>query len=131
MMKAKATVQLSRSRGLSWSRLCATALGLALSAAGAHAGDVYWSLGMQAPGVVLGAGNVAPVYVAPAPLYIPPPPVAVYQAPVAVYPAPRTIVAPAYGAAWAPPGHFKHRHHGRHWPHGRDGWNDGWRHERD
>lgn len=91
-------------------------LGLALGAAGAQAGDVYWSLGMQTPGVVIGASNAAPVYVAPAP--------------VVVYPAPRLMAQPVYGAAWAPPGHYKHkhhRHHKRHWQHDHDDWDDGGR----
>ena len=90
-------------------------LGLAWGAAGAQAGDVYWSLGMQTPGVVIGASNAAPMYVAPAP--------------VVVYPAPRVMVQPVYGAAWAPPGHYPHRHHRhqRHWQHGHDDWNDGGR----
>ncbi len=80
-------------------------LGLVLGAAGAQAGEVYWSLGMQTPGVVIGTSNAAPVYVAPAP--------------VVVYPAPRVMAQPVYGAAWAPPGHYKHR---RHWQHGQDDW---------
>ncbi|MDD2728806.1 hypothetical protein [Malikia sp.] len=91
-------------------------LGLALGAAGAQAGDVYWSLGMQSPGVVIGASNAAPVYVAPAP--------------VVVYPAPRVMAPPVYGAAWAPPGHYQRKHHKHHWKHdhhgweGRGGWDD-------
>jgi hypothetical protein len=86
-------------------------LGLALGAAGAQAGDVYWSLGMQSPGVVIGASNAAPMYLAPAP--------------VVVYPAPRVMAPPVYGSAWAPPGHYKHKHHKRHWKHDHDRWDDG------
>lgn len=89
------------------------ALGLALGTPVAQAGDVYWSLGMQTPGVVIGASNAAPVYVAPAP--------------VVVYPAPRVVVEPVYGTAWAPPGHYKRKHHKRHWQHGHDEWDDGGR----
>lgn len=94
-------------------------LGLALGAAGAQAGDVYWSLGMQSPGVVIGASNAAPVYAAP--VYVAP-------APVVVYPAPRVMTQPVYGSAWAPPGHYKRKHHKRHWKHGHDDWDDGGRH---
>ena len=88
-------------------------LGLAMGAAGAQAGDVYWSLGMQAPGVVLGASNAAPVYAAP--VYVAP-------APVAVYPAPRVIAQPVYSTAWAPPGYYQRKHHKHHWKHDHDGW---------
>ena len=89
-------------------------LGLGLAAAGAQAGDVYWSLGMQSPGVVIGASNAVPMYVAPAP--------------VVVYPAPRVMAPPVYGTAWAPPGHYKRKHQQRHWEHGHDDWDDGGRH---
>ena len=89
-------------------------LGLALGAAGAQAGNVYWSLGMQSPGVVIGASNAAPMYVAPVP--------------VVVYPAPRVMAPPVYGSAWAPPGHYKRKHHKRHWQHGHDRWDDDGRH---
>ncbi len=125
MKPIKTNDQPKRGRGCLRSRLFGPALGigLALSAALAQAGEMYWSLGMQAPGVVIGASNAAPVYVAPAPVYVAPPP-------VAVYPPPRMIAAPVYGAAWAPPGHFRHRHHKQHWQHGRDDWDDGWHHGR-
>lgn len=110
MKNIETTVRMETKRSSFRSRLCAPLLGvgLALGAAGAQAADVYWSLGVQpAPGVVLGASNVAPVYVAPAP-------VVAYPAPVVVYPAPRFVAPPVYGAAWVPPGHFRHRHHRRH-----------------
>lgn len=89
-------------------------LGLAWGTAGAQAGEVYWSLGMQSPGVVIGASNAAPVYVAPAP--------------VVVYPAPRVMAPPVYGSAWVPPGHYKRRHHKPHWKHDHERWEDGGRH---
>ena len=85
-------------------------LGLGLAASGAQAGDVYWSLGMQSPGVVIGASNAVPMYVAPAP--------------VVVYPAPRVMAAPVYGSAWAPPGYYKREHHKHHWKHDHDRWDD-------
>lgn len=80
----------------------------------AHARDIQWSIGLSSPGVVVGVGSGAPVYVAPAPVYVaprpsyyaPPPPV-VYAPPRPVYYAP-----PAYYSA--PPGHYyRDRHHGR------------------
>ena len=60
------------------------------------------------------ASNAAPMYVAPAP--------------VVVYPAPRVMAPPVYGSAWAPPGHYKRKHHKRHWQHEHDRWEDGGRH---
>lgn len=77
--------------------------------------DVYWSVGVGTPGVVVGASNTPPV-VYPAPRVIYPAPQVVYQQPypVVVYP------QPGYRAGWVPPGHrwddrgHKHGHkHGR------------------
>ena len=53
-----------------------------LAAAPARAGDVYWSVGVQAaPGVVVGASNAPPVYVHPQPVYVQPQPVYVQPRP--------------------------------------------------
>ena len=85
------------------------ALALAVGAAPAQARDVYWSVGVNSPGVSVGVGNGGyPVYVAPAPVYYaPPPPRPVYYAPP----------APVYYAP--PPGAYyrEHRHHRRHHDH--------------
>ncbi|MGZ5180737.1 MAG: hypothetical protein ACXWC6_08885 [Ramlibacter sp.] len=117
------------------SRSLATALVLAAAALGsagaAHAGDVSWSVGVNAaPGVAVNVGNVRPVYVQPAPVYVQPAPVyvqpvpqtvytvppVVYTQPQVVYPAGAVayygspvVVAPAYRY-----GHWDHHHH-RHW----------------
>lgn len=122
MKRIETIVGMERSRSLFRSRLGAAVLGLglALGAGGAQAADVYWSLGVQAaPGVVIGASNAAPVYVAPAP-------VVVYPAPMVVHPAPRFLAPPVHGVAWAPPGHFKRKDHSRH---GHDGWRSRGGHE--
>ena len=83
------------------------ALALAVGAAPAQARDVYWSVGVNSPGVAVGVSNGGyPVYVAPAPVYYapPPPPRPVYY----------TAPAPVYYAP--PPGHYyrEHRHHRHH-----------------
>lgn len=94
------------------------ALVLALTGA-AHAGDVYWSIGVHQPGVTVGVGNTPPVVYAPSPRVVMVPPVVV--APPAV------VYAPAYGYQM-PPGHRKHRHWHKHrdWD-DRRGWrDDGW-----
>ena len=112
----------------------AAAVALALAAAGTATvaqarSDVYFSIGANvAPGVVVGASNYAPVYVAPQPVYVQPAPVYYgynYAPPVYVRPAPIYYSAPApvyYG-----PRH--HRHGGKHYSrghgHGRHGGN--WR----
>ena len=92
------------------------ALALLAGAGAAHArSDVYWSVGVGAPGVALGVGNAAPVYYAPPPpVYYAPPPVMyappVYRAPRPVYYAPPVIVAPPvryYGGN----GHWRGHHH--------------------
>ncbi len=85
--------------------------------------NVYWSLGVGAPGVALGVGNAPPVvyappppvYVAPPPVYVPPRPV--YVAPPPAYFAPPVVYRPAPGYYYGPPGYYKHRkwrkHHHR------------------
>lgn len=104
----------------------------------AHARDnVYWSIGVDSPGVSVGVSNAppvryyhpAPVVVAPPPVvYAPPPPVVVYPPsrsvrayPPVVYYAPPPVV---YGP---PPGHW---HKPRHWK-GPDRWQRDDRHWRD
>ncbi len=116
MKQVETGAQMKRRPRTLWSRFPALALGLGLGlgVASAQAADVYWSLGMQAPGVVVGASNAAPMYLAPAP--------------VVVYPAPRLMAPPVYGSAWAPPGHYKRKHHKRHWKHGHDDWDGGGHH---
>ena len=63
--------------------------------------DVYWSVGVGAPGVAMGVGNAAPMY------YAPPPPV-YYAPPPEVYVPPR----PVY---YAPPPPVYYRGHDHHW----------------
>src|SRR5690606_37863796 len=57
----------------SWMKAVASlALGLGLLAGAGVAqarSDVYWSVGIGVPGVVVGAGNAAPVYYTPPPVY--------------------------------------------------------------
>ncbi len=66
------------------------ALACAWGAGQAQAADVYWSIGVQSPGVVVGAANMPPV---------------MYGPPVVVVPGPYYRVGP-------PPGHWrKHKHH--------------------
>lgn len=100
----------------------ALAAGLNGACGAAQAGEVYWSLGVQSPGVVLSTGNWAP-------------PVYAVPAPVVVYPQPRMLPPPppVYQLGWVPPGHRHHHHHWR----DDDDWRGGpgfesrggWRHE--
>ena len=99
---------------------------LVAATAAAHARDVYWSIGIQAPlhpnvsiGTVFSNAPVyqpiyapvpvyydAPVY-APAPVYLPAP---VYYRPAPVVYAPQPYYAPqrvVYQPVWVPPGHAK------------------------
>ena len=69
----------------------ALAASLGLASGSAHAGDVFWSIGMSQPGIHIGVGNFpapviigAPVVVHPRPVYVPPPRV-VYLPPRPVY----------------------------------------------
>ncbi len=121
--------------------IAAAMLSTALFAGAAHAGNVSWSIGIQAPigpgasiGTVFSNRHVSSVIVAPAPVvfapaYAPPPlvyaPAPVYYAPPVVYAPRRVVVAPIWvGGRWAQPQpQYRPRH---------DGWRDGrghWDHD--
>lgn len=107
-------------RALSALGLAAGVWALSAGASNAHAGDVYWSVGVQSPGVQLGVSNAppAPVYVhrpRPQAVYVQPTPVVVYpgyrhvrqvrevvpvvREPVVVYQnAPQYVVVDPWGA---------------------------------
>ena len=75
----------------------ALALGAFAAASSAHArSDVYFSIGVQVPGVYV---QPAPVYVQPAPVYVQPAP---------VYVQPRPVFMPV-------PGHYQRFDNGRHY----------------
>lgn len=70
----------------------AIALGAFAAASSAHArSDVYFSIGVQVPGVFV---QPAPVYVQPAPIYMQPAPI--YMRPAPVYVQPPPYYAPSY-----------------------------------
>ena len=85
----------------------------ALAAAGAaQAGsNVYWSVGVAAPGIQVGVASAPPV-VAAAPVFVQPAPVWVQPAPV-VYRAPRVVVPAPVVYRPVPRGWVRHHH-----PHG-------------
>lgn len=101
----------------------AAALGLLGMAGTAQArNDVYWSVGVGAPGVAIGVGNAPPmvytppIYVRPRPVYVAPPPAYYYQ-PAPVYYGPPVVVRPGRGyyrgqRHWR---RWHHRHHHRDW----------------
>lgn len=121
----------------------------------ARAGDVSWSIGIEAPvgpgatiGTVISNHRPAPVVVAPAPVVYAPPPVVYAPAPVVYTPPPRVVYAPppvVYNPApvvYAPApvyvprrvvmapvwvgGRWVYPEHRRHHHrHHRDGWRDG------
>lgn len=111
-----------------WTRAVAAAA-LGLAAAGAQAGNIYWSIGIQTPPVasVISSGPVyqpyyppayvqppvvyqaPPVYYQPAPVYYAPPPVFYRPAPVVVYPSASPQVLYQTGT----PGHHHHWHDSR------------------
>lgn len=127
--------------------IAAAALSTALFAGAARAGDVNWSIGIQAPigpgasiGTVFSNRYVSSVIVAPAPVVYAPapvvygPPRVVYEpAPVMYEPAPVYYAPPpvyvtrrvAYAPVWVGE-RWSHRHHRHH----RDGWRDQWRDDR-
>ena len=68
-------------RGLAIAALAAGGWALSAGATAAHARDVYWSVGVESPGVSVGVSNVPPprVVVHPRPVYVEPAPVVVYS----------------------------------------------------
>lgn len=102
-------------RGLTIATLAAGAW--ALSGIGTQAqargGDVYWSIGVNSPGVAVGVSNAPPVYYAPRPVYHAPRPIyyappPVYYVPPPAYYAPR----PIYRSQWGHNPRWDDRRHG-------------------
>jgi hypothetical protein len=91
----------------------AIAFGALGAASAAHArSDVFFSIGVQAPGVY-GYAEPAPVYVEPRPVYVEPQPVYVQPRPVYVQPQPVY-----YGRGWDDRATVVYeRDHRRHWRH--------------
>ena len=76
--------------------------------------DVYWSVGVGAPGVVVGVGSTAPMYYAPPPpVYYAPPPV-VYAPPRPVYYAPPVVHYGGHDRHWRGHRHHHQQHHHHH-----------------
>ena len=66
-------------RGLMAASLVAGAWALSAGMSPAQARDVYWSVGVNSPGVQVGVSNGPPIYVQhPRPVYVQPAPVVVY-----------------------------------------------------
>lgn len=124
--------------------VAAGAWALSAGMSDAKASDVYWSVGVQSPGVQLGVSNAppAPVYVQrPRPVYVQPAPVVVYPGyrhvrpvvevhePVVVYQAPRYVYVnegPSYHGRYKEPKWRgdKHRGHGHGRGRGHDRYDD-------
>lgn len=90
-------------RGLTIATLAAGAWalsGIATQAEARGGNDVYWSIGVNSPGVAVGVSNAPPVYHAPRPIYHAPQPI--YYAPPPVYYAPPAYhePRPAYRSQW-------------------------------
>jgi hypothetical protein len=104
-------------RALGLASAAAAAWALSASPAQARNDDVYWSVGVTSPGVVVGVSNAPP----PRPVVVYPQPVVVHQpAPVVVYGPPhphtRPVVVyprPVVYQGWGP--RWDDRHERRHW----------------
>lgn len=101
--------------------------------------DVYWSIGVNSPGVSVGVTNTRPVAVYPAPVIVHSPPPVVYGPPPVVYAPPPVIYSPppsrsvrpvvvhqAPVVVYGPPPHRRHwdGHPGRGHNHGHRHWRD-------
>ena len=107
-------------RALGLASLATAAWALSAGQAQARGGhdDVYWSIGVNSPGVVVGVSNAPTVvYSYPSygyPVYYEPRPVVVYPRPVVVHPRPVVVHSyPVYGhPQWH--GHRGHKHWKKH-----------------
>jgi hypothetical protein len=114
-------MSLTRSTFFKWAAAAAVAAGALFTASSANArGDVSWSVGISAPGVVLGVA-APPVYYAPPPPVYYRPAAPVYYAPPPVYYRPAPVYYGPPPAYYGPPrGYYRgHRHgHGHGHRHG-------------
>lgn len=84
----------SRSVFVKLAAIGAVVIAASTGAASANAGP-NWAVGINAPGLVIGVAERAPVYYEPAPVYARPAPVYYPPAPVYYRPAPPVTYAPA------------------------------------
>ena len=107
---ASLEIVIMKIRSLSaWVAAAGVALAALAGTSAAQASDVYWSVGVAAPGVVVGVGNGYSVYTAPAPRYYAPPPQAYYPPPAPVYYAPPPPVYYAPPPVYYPPQNYGYR----------------------
>jgi hypothetical protein len=116
-----------RRQGVRAGMIAAVGVAAWAAAGAAHAGsNVYWSVGVAAPGVQVGVANApavyggsvygapvygAPAYVQAAPVYVQPAPV--YAAPAPVYYRPRVVAPVVYRPVVRPYGYgYRHHRHG-------------------
>lgn len=111
-----------RRQGVRAGMIAAVGFAAWAAAGAAQAGsNVYWSVGVAAPGVQVGVANApavyggsvygAPAYVQSAPVYVQPAPV--YAAPAPVYYRPRVVAPVVYRPVVRPYGYgYRHHHHG-------------------
>ncbi|HMN93321.1 MAG TPA: hypothetical protein PKC60_08815 [Hydrogenophaga sp.] len=99
-MTLQALLRQQGARTSDWARVLATgalvagAWAMSVALAPAQARDVYFSIGVQAPGVSVGVSNAPPVVYHPPVVVHYPPPVVHYRPPVVHYP-PAVVVHPA------------------------------------
>ena len=115
-------------------RICtAAAFGAAFTlgiAGRAHAGGVYWSVGVAQPGLHVGVSSFPAAPVVLPPVALAPRPLPVYGRPVVV--APTVPVAYGYGRGYGYGYGYDHARGGwerERWAHERWEHRDGWRHE--
>ena len=104
-------------RGLALSALAAGAWALSVGLTQAHASDVYWSVGIQQPGVSVGVSSAPPVVVHSYPV--------VPYRPVVVVPQPVYVHSRGYGPRWDDRRDRHHQWHRRHDRHDRYDRHDG------
>lgn len=90
----KTAIMVNRSVVLAGATAALAVAALSFAGSAQARDDVFWSVGVGAPGVSLNVGNAGPVYMQPQPVYIEQQPVYVQPAPVYYQPRP-VFVRPA------------------------------------
>lgn len=84
----KTAIMVNRSVVLAGATAALAVAALSFAGSAQARDDVFWSVGVGAPGVALNVGNAGPVYMQPQPVYVQPAPVYYEPRPVFVRPAP-------------------------------------------
>ena len=118
----KTAIMVNRSVVLAGATAALAVAALSFAGSAQARDDVFWSVGVGAPGVALNVGNAGPVYMQPQPVYVPAP---VYYEPRPVYVRPAPVYVQPQPVYYGRPG-WNRRHGGRYVQAPRPGYGGGY-----